>query len=47
MLAFGHIPTGAAASEEFDIHEVKDRTAVAAIAATAIGAGTEIGRATP
>jgi putative transposase len=47
MLAFAHIPTGAAASKELDIDEIKGRTEAPAIAATAIGADIETGRATP
>ena len=42
MLAFAHIPTGATASKELDIDEVKGRS----VAAAAIGADIEIGRAT-
>ena len=47
MLAFAHIPTGATANKRFDIDEVKSRIVKPAIAVTAIGADTEIGRATP
>jgi len=47
MLAFAHIPTGAAASSGLDINEVKSRTVRSAVAATAIGADTQTGRATP
>jgi putative transposase len=47
MLAFAHIPTGATANKGFDIDEVKSRIVKPAIAVTAIGADTEIGRATP
>ena len=39
---FAHIPTGATASKELDIDEVKGRS----VAAAAIGADIEIGRAT-
>ena len=47
MLAFAHIPTGATADKGFDIDDVKSRIVKPAIAVTAIGADTEIGRATP
>ena len=47
MLAFAHIPTGAAASKGFDIDEVNSRLLEPAVALTAIGADIEIGRATP
>ena len=47
MLAFAHIPTGATASQGFDITEVKSATAGPASAITAIGADIETGRATP
>ena len=47
MLAFAHIPTGAAANKGFDIDEVKGRIAAPASAMTAIGADIETGRATP
>jgi hypothetical protein len=47
MLAFAHIPTGATANKGFDIDAVKSRIVKPAIAVTAIGADTEIGRATP
>ena len=47
MLAFAHIPTGATASNELDIDEVKGRDVAPAIARTAIGADIETGRATP
>jgi len=43
MLAFAHIPTDTTASKELDIDEVKGRS----VAAAAIGADIEIGRATP
>jgi hypothetical protein len=43
MLAFAHIPTDTTASKELDIDEVKGRS----LAAAAIGADIEIGRATP
>ena len=47
MLAFAHIPTGAAANNGFDIDEVKGRIAAPASAMTAIGADLETGRVTP
>src|SRR5436190_6086527 len=47
MLAFAHIPTGATASKELDIDQVKGRTVALAIELTAIGADIEAGRATP
>ena len=47
MLAFAHIPTGATANKGFDIDEVKSRIVKPAIAAGAVGAEIEIGRATP
>jgi putative transposase len=47
MLAFAHIPTGTAANKGFDIDGVNSRFVEPAIALTAIGADTEIGRATP
>jgi len=47
MLAFAHIPTGATANKGFDIDEVRSRIVKPAIAAAAIGAEIEIGRATP
>jgi hypothetical protein len=47
MLAFAHIPTGTAANKGFDIDGVNSRIVEPAIALTAIGADTEIGRATP
>src|SRR5207245_11046334 len=43
MLAFAHIPTDTTAGKELDIDEVKGRS----VAAAAIGADIEIGRATP
>jgi hypothetical protein len=47
MLAFAHIPTGAAANKGFDIDLVKSRIDKSAIALAAIGAEIEISRATP
>jgi hypothetical protein len=47
MLAFAHIPTGAAASKGFDVDEVNSKIVKSAVALTAIGAEIEIGRVTP
>jgi putative transposase len=47
MLAFAHIPTGTAADKGFDIDEVNSKLVNPAVALAAIGADTEIGRATP
>jgi hypothetical protein len=47
MLAFAHIPTGAAANKGFDIDEVNSTLVEPAVALTAIGADIETGRATP
>ena len=47
MLAFAHIPTGTAAEKGLDIDEVNSRLVNPAVALAAIGADTEIGRATP
>jgi hypothetical protein len=47
MLAFAHIPTGAAANKGFDLDEVKGRIVAPASAITAIGADIETGGATP
>jgi hypothetical protein len=47
MLAFAHIPTGAAADKALGIDEVEDRFAASASALTAIGADIETGGATP
>jgi putative transposase len=47
MLAFAHIPTGAAANKGLDTDEVEGRIAASASAMTAIGAHIETGRATP
>jgi hypothetical protein len=47
MLAFAHIPTGAAANTGFDIDEVNSRLVKPAVTSTAIGADIETGRATP
>ena len=45
--AFAHIPTGTTASNRIDVDEDKDRSDPMIVAPGAIGAGTEIGRATP
>ena len=47
MPAFAHISTGTTASKGLDIDEIKGRSIAPAIALTAIGADTELGRATP
>jgi hypothetical protein len=47
MLDVPHIPTSTAANRGFDIDGVNSRFVEPAIARTAIGADTEIGRATP
>src|SRR5438445_361938 len=44
--AFAHIPTGATANYRIDIDEA-ERSSAMTVAPGAIGAGTEIGRATP
>ena len=45
--AFAHIPTGATANHRIDIDEEADSSDAMTVALGAIGAGTEIGRATP
>ena len=45
--AFAHIPTGTTANHRMDIDEGEGRSNVMSVAPRAIGAGTEIGRATP
>ena len=45
-LPFAHIPTGAIANHRIDIDE-EERGSAMTVAPGAIGAGTEIGRATP
>src|SRR3954471_12104060 len=45
--AFAHIPTGTTTNHRIDIDEEKDRSDAMTVAMSAIGAGTEIGRATP
>src|ERR1041385_4336255 len=44
---FAHIPTGTAANHRIDIDEEEDRSDAMTVAASAIGADAEIGRATP
>src|SRR5438128_4207695 len=45
--AFAHIPTGTAANHRIDVDEEEDRSDAMTVAMTAIGAGTEMGRAPP
>ena len=45
--AFAHIPTGTTANNRIDVDEEEDSSDVMTVAPGAIGAGTEIGRATP
>src|SRR5947199_1137516 len=45
--AFANIPTGTAANHRIDVDEEEDRSDAMTVAMSAIGAGTEIGRATP
>jgi putative transposase len=45
--AFAHIPTGTTANHRIDVDEREGRSEVMTVAPVAIGAGTEIGRATP
>src|ERR1700720_3366416 len=45
--AFAHIPTGTPANHRIDVDEGGGRSDVMTVAPSAIGAGTEIGRATP
>jgi putative transposase len=47
MLAFAHIPTGAAANTGFNIDEISSRLIKPAVTLTAIGAEIETGRAAP
>jgi len=47
VLAFAHIPTGTTLNSRIDINHSKGRTDVITVAPSAIGAGIEIGRATP
>jgi hypothetical protein len=46
MLAFAHIPAGAAAGKRVDIDGLRSRLIEPAVALTAIGADIEIGGAT-
>ena len=45
--AFDHIPTGTTAKHRVDVDEAEGKSDVMTVAPAAIGAGTEIGRATP
>jgi putative transposase len=45
--AFAHIPTGATANHRIDVDQAEGKSDVMTVAPSAIGAGTEIGRATP
>jgi putative transposase len=45
--AFAHIPTGTTANHRIDVDEAEGRSDVMTVAPVAIGAGSEIGRATP
>src|ERR1700716_1464859 len=45
--AFAHIPTGTTANHRIDVDEGEGKSEVMTGAPSAIGAGTEIGRATP
>jgi len=45
--AFAHIPTGTTANHRIDVDEAEGKSDAMTIARGAIGAGTEIGRATP
>ena len=45
--AFAHLPTGTTANHRIDVDEEEDRSDAMTVAPGAIGAGTEIGRATP
>jgi putative transposase len=45
--AFAHIPTGTTANHRFDVDEEMHRSDAMTVATSAIGADTEIGRATP
>ena len=47
MLAFAHITTGTTANHRIDVDEEEDRSDAMTVATSAIGAGTQIGRATP
>ena len=45
--AFAHIPTGTTATNRIDVDEGEDRSDLTTVVPSAIGADTEIGRATP
>jgi putative transposase len=45
--AFAHIPTGTTGNHRIDVDEAEGKGDVMTVAPRAIGAGTEIGRATP
>jgi len=45
--AFAHIPTGTTTNYRIDVDEEEDSSDVMTVAPSAIGAGTELGRATP
>ena len=45
--AFAHIPTGTTANHRIDVDEEEERGDAITVAPGAIGASTEIGRATP
>ena len=45
--AFAHIPTGTTANHRIDVDEAGGRSDLMTVAPVAVGAGTEIGRATP
>ena len=45
--AVAHIPTGTTANHRIDVDEAEGRSDVMTLAPSAIGAGTQIGRATP
>jgi putative transposase len=45
--AFAHIPTGTTANHRIDVDETEERSDFVTVVSDAIGAGTEIGRATP
>jgi putative transposase len=45
--AFAHIPTGTTTNHRIDVDEEEDGSDVMTVAPSAIGAGTELGRATP
>ena len=46
-LRFAHIPTGTTTNYRIDVDEEEGRGDAMTVAPSAIGAGTEIGRATP